>query len=576
MAPGPERRLVGRRSEWAVRPCVALLVAVVWPATPAAAQAVYGSIAGTVADSSGARAPGASVTITSLDRGTVDTVTSNASGYYLKDRLLPGRYELKAELRGFKTQVVAPVVVGVDAQTRVDPVLQPGEVTEAVTVTATGGQLLKTDRADVATSFEAKQVTDLPVLERNLTRFVLLTPGAQEQPWQHASAENPQGSVQTMVNGQHFSGTGYQLDGTDNRDPILGLIVINPTLESVGEAKVTSQNYDAEFGQAIAGVVSVQTRSGANDLHGSAFEFLQRDRFQARNPFTQFQTDPVTGRYIPETKRDQFGGSLGGPIVRNRWFFFADYEGLRSLVGGSRLLNVPTLRARTGDLSDYGVPIFDPATGDPSVRQPFPGNVIPQGRLSPQALNILSLIPKPNADGRDNGTRENYVASGSETFDGDAFNVRMDGRLAKSVNVFGRYSLAHFTRDGPTAFGEGGGPELVSLGGISVATNQSLALGLDYTLSPSTLVDVRFGFFRYKVDVRQTDYGTRAAEEAGIPNMNFDDFRSGLPQGFVVGPLRDFNFGSGLGVNVCNCPLTQDEKQFQLVGNFTRRSGTTR
>ena len=325
-------------------------------------------------------------------------------------------------------------------------------------MTATGGQLLKTDRADVATSFEAKQVTDLPMLERNFTRFVLLTPGAQEQPWQHASAENPQGSVQTMVNGQHFSGTGYQLDGTDNRDPILGIIVINPTLESVGEAKVTSQNYDAEFGQAIAGVVSVQTRSGANEFHGSAFEFLQRDRFQARNPFTQFQTDPATGRYIPETKRDQFGGSLGGPIVRNRWFFFADYEGLRSLVGGSRLLNVPTLRARTGDLSDYGVPIFDPATGDPSVRQPFPGNVIPQGRLSPQALNILSLIPKPNADGRDNGTRENYVASGSETFDGDAFNVRMDGRLAKSVNVFGRYSLAHFTRDGPTAFGEGGGP----------------------------------------------------------------------------------------------------------------------
>ena len=233
---------------------------------------------------------------------------------------------------------------------------------------------------------------------------MLLTPGAQEQPWQHASAENPQGSVQTMVNGQHFSGTGYQLDGTDNRDPILGIIVINPTLESVGEFKVTSQNYDAEFGQAIAGVVSVQTRSGANELHGSAFEFLQRDRFQARNPFTQFQTDPVTGRYIPETKRDQFGGSLGGPIVRNRWFFFADYEGLRSLVGGLEAAQRAYARARAGDLSEYGVPIFDPATGDPSVRQPFPGNVIPQARLSPQALNILSLIPMPNADGRDNGT----------------------------------------------------------------------------------------------------------------------------------------------------------------------------
>lgn len=572
MAPDAERPLVGSWSERAVRTGVALLAAVVW-ATPSAAQAVYGSIAGTVADSSGASAPGARMTITSLERGTADTVSSNAAGYYLKDRLLPGLYELKTELKGFKTQVVAPVVVGVDAQTKVDPVLQPGEVTEEYTVTATSGQLLKTDRADVATSFEASQVTDLPVLGRNLTRFLLLTPGAQELPWQHASAENPQGSVQIMVNGQHFSGTGYQLDGTENRDPILGIIVINPTLESVGELKVTSQNYDAEFGQAIAGVVSTQTRSGENEFHGSAFEFLQRDQFQARNPFTQFQTDPVTGRYIPETRRDQFGGSLGGPIVRNRWFFFADYEGLRSLVGGSRLLNVPTARARAGDLGEYGVPIFDPATGDPSVRQPFPDNVIPPARLSPQALNILSLIPMANAAGRDNGTRENYVASGSETFDSDAFNVRMDGRPGKSVNVFARYSFAHFTRDGPAAFGPGEGRALVSLGGSSVATNQSLALGLDYTLSPSALVDVRFGFFRYKVDVRQPDYGTTAAEDAGIPNMNFDDFSSGLPAGFVYGPVGDFTFGSGLGITECDCPLTQDEKQFQLVGNFTKALG---
>jgi hypothetical protein len=149
----------------------------------------------------------------------------------------------------------------------------------------------------------------------------------------------------------------------------------------------------------------------------------------------------------------------------------------------------------------------------------------------------------------------------------------VDGRLAQRVNVFGRYSFAHFKRDGPTAFGEGGGPELVSLGGTSVVTNQNLALGLDYTVSPSTLLDVRFGFFRYRVDVRQNDFGSAAAQDAGIPNMNFDDFSSGLPGGFVFGPQGDFIFGSGLGVNQCNCPLTQDEKQFQLVANFTKALG---
>jgi outer membrane receptor protein involved in Fe transport len=556
-----------------VRPCIALLVIFAGSAERSAAQAVYGSVAGTVTDASGARVPGALLTLTSLERGTVDSVASNASGYYLKDRLLPGRYELKAELAGFRTQVVSPVAVGVDAQTKVDPVLQAGEIAETVTVDATGGQLLKTDRADVATSFDERQVRDLPLLDRNFTRFVLLTPGVLENQWQQASAENPQGAVQTTINGQHFSGTAYQLDGTENRDPILGIIVINPTLESVGEAKVTSQNYDAEFGQANAGIVSVQTRSGTNELHGSAFEFLQRDQFQARNPFTQFRPDPTTGRYIPETRLDQFGGSLGGPLTRNSWFLFGDYEGRRSLVGGSRLVNVPTLRARQGDLGEYFVPIFDPASGDAPVRQPFPGNVIPRERLSPQALNILSLIPEPNTAGRDNGTRENYLASGSERFESDAFNVRMDGRLSKTTNVFGRYSFAHFDRHGPSAFGAGGGRAVAGLGGASVATNQSVALGLDHALSPSTLLDVRFGFFRYEVGVRQNDYGTAAARDAGIPNMNFDDFTSGLPVGIVEGPVGDFDFGSNLFLSQCNCPLTQDEKQFQIVGNLRKELG---
>jgi outer membrane receptor protein involved in Fe transport len=371
-----------------------------------------------------------------------------------------------------------------------------------------------------------------------------------------------------MVNGQHFSGTGYQLDGTENRDPILGIIVINPTLESIGETKITSQNYDAEFGQATAGVVSVQTKSGTNAFRGSGFEFYQSDRFQARNPFTQFQADPLTGRFVPETSRHQFGGSIGGPIMQNRWFFFGDYQGTRSTQGGSRLLTVPTAAARAGDLSAYGVNIYDPETG-----QQFPGNVIPSGRLSPQTQTLLRLIPAPNATGRDNGTRDNFVASGSESFTENSINVRVDGRLSDSLNSFARYSVGDFLRDGPTAFGDGGGQELVSLGGVSDVINQSLALGFDKTLSSTLLADFRFGFFRYKVNVLPFDYGTTPASEAGIPGLNLDTtFTSGLFGGFVEGD-RGFNFGSGLGVNRCNCPLDQNEKQFQLVGNVTKING---
>ncbi|MGH9314475.1 MAG: TonB-dependent receptor domain-containing protein [Vicinamibacterales bacterium] len=544
-----------------------LVLALLAPVT-AAAQAVYGSISGIAKDASGGVLPGVTVTITSVERKTADSVLSNDSGRYTKERLLPGVYEVKAELSGFKTAVVPKVDVSVDSQTPVDLTLEVGQVAEQITVTG-GSTLLTTDRADVATRFDTRQISDLPVLDRNFTKFVLLTPGTQQLQWQHAASENPQGSTQTMVNGQHFSGTGYQLDGTENRDPILGIIVINPTLESIGETKITSQNYDAEFGQATAGVISVQTKSGTNSYRGSAFEFHLSDRFQSRNPFTQFQPDPITGEFLPETTRDQFGGSIGGPIVQNKWFFFGDYQGTRSTQGGNRLLSVPTAAARNGDLRAYGVNIYDPQTG-----QQFPNNVIPSGRLSPQAQALLRLIPSPNAAGRDNGTRDNYVASGSESFDENSINVRVDGRLSDSLNTFARYSLGDFFRDGPTSFGQGGGQELVSLGGVSDVRNQSLAFGIDRTFSDTMLGDFRFGFFKYKVNVLPFDFGTRPAQDAGIPGLNLDStFSSGLPAGFVDGPAGGFNFGSGLGVNRCNCPLDQDEKQFQVVGNLTKFYG---
>jgi hypothetical protein len=539
--------------------------------TPARAQAVYGSIAGTIEDSTGAALPGVNVTVTSNERKTVDTVVTNSSGLYVKDRLLPGTYTVKAELSGFRPAVISSVKVNVDTQSKVDLKLDVGQLTEAVEVTATEGQLLKTDRADVATVFEARQITDLPVIDRNFTKFILLTPGTQQQSWGHAASENPQGSAQTQVNGQTFAGTGYQLDGTENRDPILGIIVINPNLEAIGETKITSQNYDAEFGQAIAGVVSVQTKSGTNEFHGSAFEFLQRDKFRARNPFNEPDVvNPLTGRVLPQTKRDQFGGSIGGPIVKNNWFFFGDYQGTRNNQGGSKLLTVPTALARTGNLSEYGINIFDPASGaTPAQRSQFPGNVIPGNRLSPQAQRILALIPAPTRP----GIRDNYVAQGSEKYNADSADVRLDGRLSSRVNTFVRYSFARFSINGPTAFGTGGGSELVSLGGNSKVRNHSAAAGMDITLNSKTVLDVRLGFFKYGVDVLPFDFGTAPARDAGIPGLNLDDFSSGLPAIFLRGGTADINFGSGLGVNRCNCPLAEHEKQGQIVSNLTRLAG---
>ena len=373
----------------------------------AAAQAVFGSIFGTVTDPSGAAVPGVKVVVTSATKGTSQETTTNADGNYSVTHLIPDIYNVRAEGAGFKAFEAKGIVVSADAAARVDGQFQVGGSSETVEVTAEAPQL-KTDRADVATIFNEKAVEDLPLFNRNFTALVLASPGAQQLGWSHASSENPQGSLQTRVNGQTFAGTGFQLDGTDNRDPILGIIIINPTLESVTEAKMTSQNYDAEFGQAIAGVVASQTRSGSNSLHGSAFGFRRSDATQARDPFSQSpsKANPVTGRTIPPILYGQYGGSVGGPVIKDKLFFFGDYQATRSKIGSSFLQSIPSslVRSTCGvagvancDLSEYANQIFDPATGNPdgTGRTAFAGNLIPNSRLSPQAVALLQQFRVP-------------------------------------------------------------------------------------------------------------------------------------------------------------------------------------
>ena len=190
-----------------------------------------------------------------------------------------------------------------------------------------------------------------------------MAPGSQKiVGWSHAATENPQGSQQIFTQGQHFSGTAFELDGTDNQDPILGIIVVNPNLDAVTEAKVSLQNYDAEFGKAVASVVTAQTKSGSNDLHGSGFWFRRSDATQARDPFAQYKKDPLTGRFIPTSRWQQFGGTIGGPIIKDKLFFFGDYQGTRQTNGVSGIFTLPTSRvvqscnpATNGDQRNPGV-----------------------------------------------------------------------------------------------------------------------------------------------------------------------------------------------------------------------------
>ncbi len=250
-------------------------------------QAVYGSIFGTVTDATGAAVPGATVTVTDESKGTAVTVQSNGTGDFTVEHLIPDIYDVKVDAGGFKGYQQKGIHLFADTSVKVTAALTAGGSDITVEVSADEVPQLKTDRADVSTIFGSKEVQELPVAGRNFTGLQLLLPGAQELGWSHAASEDPQGSKQIMVDGQTFAGVAYALDGTDNQDPILGIIVINPNMDALSETKITTQNYDAEFGKAVASVVTAQTKSGSNKFHGSAFDYRASAANLARDPFSQ-------------------------------------------------------------------------------------------------------------------------------------------------------------------------------------------------------------------------------------------------------------------------------------------------
>ena len=535
-------------------------------------QAIYGSLYGTVTDSSGAAVPNATVTVTDTEKGTTQTVTTNGTGGWTADHLVPDTYTVKIEAASFASSSSQPLVIHADSAQKVDVALNAAGSTQTVNVT-TEAPSLKTDRADVSTILDERAISNLPNFQRNFTSFLLLTPGVQHSSFNIAGPENPQGGLALNTNGSNYGEQGFILDGTDNRDPVLGIIVINPTLDSIDETKVTTQNYDAELGGAAGGIVSVSTKSGSNSLHGDAFFFRHSDAFYARNPFNQYQPDPVTGRDIPGEVYGQFGGSVGGPIQKDKTFFFLDYQGLRNRLGSSLIQNVPTnnvrntcINATTGtcDLSEYTTQVlYNPVTKAPYGA---PGQ-IPVAALSPQALNLLKLLPAPNATGQ--GVNNNYVSSGNGILNSDQADVRLDQQVRPTLHAFGRYDYALFRLLGVPVFGAAGGNGF-GLGGTTGTTttqNQSATAGFDYPVRPNLLTDLRLGFLSYHVAENKYP-GLITATALGIPNLNTLPDTAGAPSfAFNQGTI------SSLGNQSCNCPLIESEQVFQLTNNWTKLLG---
>jgi len=582
-------------------------------------QAVFGSIIGTVTDPQGNAVVGAKVTVTSTTKSFAYDTTTNESGNYAVTHLIPDTYKVHIESTGFQATEIANVVLNADTAATVNAQLIVGAVTQTVEVTGDIPQL-QTDRADVAVQFSQKYVEDLPVLNRNFTSFELLTPGTQKLPgFNHAATENPQGSGQIEVNGQHFSGVGYQLDGTDNQDPILGIIIVNPNLDAITETKFAAQDYDVEAGKAISGLVTVQTKSGSNEFHGTGFYYYRNSDQQARDPFTNKPGVPLA----PATWK-QFGGSVGGPIIKDKLFFFGDYQGTKQIQGITNQYNVPTPQvvqscnpATNGtsatpgfcDLSQYlnayGPPvggiasgqIYDPTTGNQLTgggRTPFTNNMIPIADISANVGKVLALFPKPTVTCPTPATAScltnNFVGQGSGPFNQYSFDTRIDYSAPHNIQVFGRFSLDYFNLSGTGGLGPlgsaGFGPG--TLNGSSTNHDYSVAGGFTKAFGTKWLTDVRIGWFQYNPITAYSDANQTPMTNFGFPGLNIPGQAdtNGL-SGFLFtnnggngqnGALGNsgggtFAFGNGLDAARCNCPLTERERQIQFVNNWTYIKG---
>ncbi|MBI3696616.1 MAG: carboxypeptidase regulatory-like domain-containing protein, partial [Acidobacteria bacterium] len=422
---------------------VGLFVLLVVP-TSVWAQAVTGTILGTVKDSSGAVVANAQVTITNQNTGLVRTTTTDTLGNYLAGLLPPGAYTVTAELSGFKKVTFSNVELQVDQKARVDLALEVGAVTETVNVEA-AVPMVSTDTSELAAVVNEDQIKKLLLNGRDFVNLTRLLPGVlRGLPGANIDGAGSLAWRMTAsfsANGMRTRDNNFLLDGVDNNETWLNSVVVFPSVDALQEFKVQTSTYSAEFGRSSGGVVNIQVKSGTNDLHGSLFEFLRNDKLDANDLFNN-----KFGRAKPPFRQNQFGGTLGGKIRRDRTFYFMDYQGWRRREAQTYLSNVPTLAMRNGDFSELSRAIFDPL--NPGQR--FAGNAIPASRIDAASRNIVNdLYPTPNTSGQRASTGQiinNFLYNPVLTRQDDQFDVKVDHRITERNQFFARYSFERTER----------------------------------------------------------------------------------------------------------------------------------
>jgi Outer membrane receptor proteins, mostly Fe transport len=535
----------------------ALLALVI--SAPVQAQTLYGSVVGTVLDQSGASVPNVTITLTNQGTGQKNETKTDEGGRYSIPNLAPGVYDLKASGTGFKAYGRTNINVSANTVERTDVQLELGNMAEQITVQAEASQI-QTDKADTHTTISSQAISQMPLPGyRNYQSLMNLVPGATPSRFQNSATDTPSRSLQTNVNGTNANNNRTRIDGATSVNVWLphhtGYVMPE---EMVAEVNVTTSAADAEQGFSGGSSITLVTKSGTNNLHGSLFEFHDDQHLKARNFFQPANVNKPLSIY------NNYGGTLGGPIVKNKLFYFFSYDATRQRQGAGGTYSVPTADIRTGDFSAYSTPIYDPRTGnaDGTGRQQFPGNRIPADRINPISQKIQAYYPLPTAPGQTN----NFFGQEVPVLDRDYTDGKVNYNLSSKATIWGRYGRMWATSGGVGLFGDAVGPAPGSDPGLGDTVIQNMSAGHTYVFSPNVLLDGVIGYQRQHQSVLPNDYGKNFGQILGIPGLNGPDIRqSGFP---------NINFSDYRGLGAPNwMPAFRVEENYTASYNLTVTKG---
>jgi len=489
------------------------------------AQVDRGTIVGTVTDSTGATVAGAKIIVTNLETNQVTELSTNDEGNYSAQLLKIGRYSVRVEKQGFRSAVEPSVEVGINQAVRVDFSLKLGVASETIEVSS-AAPLLQTDSSSLGTIETERRITDLPLNGRNFIQLAYLGPGANGgQTGSNVSGgvfENERANEAISVNGLRVSNNNFLLNGVDNNEFGLGGTVVLPPPDAIQEFRTEENSMGAEFGRGGA-AVNVVLKSGTNSFHGGVYEFIRNDKLDALNYFSPGKTP---------FQRNQFGGFIGGPIRKDKTFFFGNYEGYRLRETDPFVSSVPTIPERTGDFSELllqqGIQLVNPYTGLDIPNNRLDLATKPDGSplINSVGSNVLNAYPQPmNTDPtQQNYFTQNYVTTQKRINNQDSFDIRVDHQFRAEDTVFASYSFSDVRSQRPGPLGDLGGSDCCP--SISKSRGQHLGIGYTHTFSPTLINDLHGGYFRYSVNALPFNYGKNLGLALGIPNSNRGDLNS--------------------------------------------------